>query len=675
MVSESYRQDGDLSFSFGPQVCGELGQGATREWLVPDGRGGYAMGTVSGLRTRRYHGLLVVSGSTLGARHLGLASLDPVLTWPSGARVQLATHEWASGSVEPAGHHLLERFDLVDGVPRWRWRIGDVVLERELAMERGPETPHGRSSLAVVHRLVAGGPVRLDLLALTTWRDAHGERHAGGAPSETQPLETVPLETVPLETVPAAGGVVVAGAYRLSGPDWRPSGEWWYGVHHREEAARGLPPQEDLWYAGRFGAVLDRPGDVAEVSAWAGGLDTPPPPATEVVAAARRRNREVVTAAGPTSTLAATLALAADAFVVSTGTGPDVVAGYPWFGAWSRDTMTAYEGLFLRTGRSGLGRELLTAYASTLSEGMLANTADTGHTEYNTADAALWLLHAVDRHVAATGDTDLAAELVRPLLGVVEKHLSGTRYGIRADPADGLLTQNETPQRYALTWMDARVGGRPVTPRAGKAVEINALWVNGLGALATLSERAGRDATDWWARYEAVRASFRRRFPAPAGWLYDILPDGPDAAGRLASKPGDASLRPNQLLAYSLPYAPMEPDPALARTLSAALLTPLGLRSLAPTEPGYLGRHRGGPAERDHAYHQGTVWPWLFGPYTDMCRKAGIPVAELAPGIAAHLGEWGLCSVSETAYGDAPHAATGCPFQAWSVAEALRAFT
>jgi predicted glycogen debranching enzyme len=624
--------------SFGPRVCGRLDEGASREWLVPDGRGGYAMGTVSGLRSRRYHGLLVVCGHTPAARQLGLASLDPVLTWPSGAKVRLATHEWASGSVDPGGHRLLERFDLVDGVPRWRWRIGDVVVERELAMV------YGRPSLAVVHRLVAGGPVRLDLAALCTWRDAHAERYAHGPPPAVVPVD---------------GGVVVDGAYRLSGPDWRAAGEWWLGVHHREEAARGLAPREDLWHAGRFGAALERPGDAVEVSAWAADLDLLPPPATGVVDAARRRNRAVAAAARPGGSLAAALTLAADAFVVATDTGPDVVAGYPWFGVWSRDTMTAYEGLFLSTSRAELGRELLRGYAATLSEGMLANTADTGQTEYNTADATLWFLHAVERHVAATGDTDLADELLPSLHGVVDAHLAGTRYGIRVDPADGLLTQNAEPGKQALTWMDARVDGVPVTHRAGKAVEVNALWTNGLAALATLTGRAGRDAGPLWSAYEATRASFRRRFPAPAGWLYDVLPD-------------DASLRPNQLLAYSLPYAPMAPDPGLLRRLGAALLTPLGPRSLAPGEPGYLGRHRGPPADRDRAYHQGTVWPWLLGPYADACRRAGLPVGDLASGIAAHLAEWGLGSVSETAEGEPPHTATGCPFQAWSVAEALR---
>ena len=627
--------------AFGPQMCGRIDEGTEREWLVPDGLGGYAMGTVSGLRTRRYHGLLIVAGDTPARRHLGLASLDPVVTLPSGTPVRLATHEWADGTIAPRGHELLAGFELVDGLPRWRWRIGGVVLERELAMVPG------RPAVAVVHRLLTGGPVSLALEAVCTWRDIHGERTAGGPP---------PAVTA------AEGGVVVDGAYRLRGPGFRGSGVWWRGVRHRAEATRGLTAQEDLWYAGSFHAELRQPGATADVSAWAAELDDPPPPAGEVVAAARRRNRAVVAAAAPADESQATLALAADAFVVRTRSGPDVVAGYPWFGAWSRDTMLSYEGLFLATGRASLGRDLLTNYAATLSEGMLANTADTGRVEYNTADGTLWFLHAVGRHVAATGDVDLAAELLPALLGVVDHHLAGTRYGIGADPADGLLRQGADGE--ALTWMDARVDGVPVTPRRGKPVEVNALWVNGLATVIKLAWQARTGAGAAVHAHPAALTSFARRFPAPTGWLHDVV-DGP--AG------DDPALRPNQLLAWSLPYAPLRPEPAALQAIGAALMTPLGLRSLAPAAPGYRGRHQGGPADRDRAYHTGTVWPWLIGPFVTAWRSLGVSADQTLSDADAHLGEYGLGSVSETADGDAPHAATGCPFQAWSVAEALRA--
>ena len=623
-----------IPIRFGPQVCGDLAAGTAREWLVADGRGGYAMGTVSGLRTRRYHGLLVVAGDSPASRRMALVALDPVLVLPGGDQVGLASHEWVSGTVDPSGYALLERFDLVDGLPRWRWRVGGVVLQRELAMLPG------RPAVAVVDRLLAGGPVTLAVRVLGSWRDVHGERGAAGpAPAMAA----------------AAGGVVIEDAYRLAGPGWQPAGHWWHGAYHRQEAARGLSPTEDLWYAGEFRAELAG-GDAVEVTGWAGDLADQPPPAAEVVAAARQRNRGLV--AGAADQVETTLALAADAFVVATPAGPDVVAGYPWFGAWSRDTMIAYPGLFLATGRPEAGRALLASHADRLSEGMLPNTADTGRVEYNTADATLWFVHAAGRHVAATGDTDLAARLLPALRQVVAHHRAGTRYRIRVDPADGLLDQGVEGE--ALTWMDARVAGVPVTPRPGKAVELNALWVNALGALAALATAAGADPGPLPAEHAAAAAAFRRTFPAPGGGLLD--------------RPGDRSFRPNQLLAYALPHGPVPADPAALRGLAAELLTPLGLRSLAPADPAYRGAHRGDPATRDRAYHQGTVWPWLIGPYADACARAGLPTDGLLDGLVAHLAEWGLGSVSETADGDPPHAATGCPFQAWSVAELLRAY-
>jgi predicted glycogen debranching enzyme len=612
-------------------VLGDLDRAATLEWLVPDGLGGYAMGTAAGLRTRRYHGLLVVSTQALAHRMMALASLDPILmSGPSQTR--LYTHQWASSTVDPVGHEQLASFTVTDGLPCWRWRVGGVVLERRIGMA------HGASAVAVTHTLLAGGPVELVVEPLCTWRDAHGERHARDG----------------LRVEAAAGGFVVEGAYRVAGPGFELDPTWYLGVYHRDEAARELAATEDLLRAGRFRQELDT-GESLDVLAWAGDLGAAPAPAREVIDIRAQRNRDVAAAGGP-------LAVAADAFIVRTDNGPDVVAGYPWFGAWSRDTMISFDGLFLRTGRHDEGRALLRACAGTLSEGMLANTADTGRTEYNTADATLWFLHAIDRYLAATGDHDLAAELADPLDSVVRAHLAGTRYGIRIE-ADGLLTQGA--EGKALTWMDAVVDGVPVTPRRGRAVDLNALWINGLAALGNLRERVGLDRTSVDALRARATDSFRRHFVSARGWLYDTV-DGP----------GSDALRPNQLLAYGLPHAPLRDDPGGAAVVAAvgrALLTPLGLRSLAPSEPGYQGAHRGGVWARDHAYHQGTVWPWLIGPYVDAARAVRLPVSGLLDGLYAHLGEFGIGSVSETADGDAPHGATGCPFQAWSVAELLRA--
>jgi predicted glycogen debranching enzyme len=398
------------------------------------------------------------------------------------------------------------------------------------------------------------------------------------------------------------------------------------------------------------------------VTAAAAPFDGALPAATAIVRAARERAGALIRTAGAAAE-DAELVLAADQFVVE-DSGPTAVAGYPWFGEWSRDAMTSYEGLFLSTGRAEEGREVLRRAAATLSEGMLANTADTGTLEYNTADGTLWFVHALGRHVDVTGDDDLGAELGPAIEQIVSHHLEGTRFGIGAD-TDGLLRQGA--EGWALTWMDARIDGVPVTPRVGKAVEVNALWIETL----TVAGRLAR--TDRWQSVgETARESFLRRFVrGDGGGLLDVV-DGPGG--------DDWSVRPNQLLAASLPYGPLsDPDDAVATAAAGAaldacrpLVTPLGLRSLAPGEPGYRPYHRGSPAERDAAYHEGTVWPWLIGPYADAARRAGVSTDGLLDGLVAHLGDWGLGSVSETADGAAPHAATGCPFQAWSVAELLR---
>jgi predicted glycogen debranching enzyme len=629
-----------VRITLGPEACGTLDEGSKREWLVADGVGGYAMGTAAGLRTRRYHGLLVPAVAGPAARMLGLVALEPVLVL-GDARVPLATNEWAGGSISPRGFELLAGFELEDGIPRWRWQVGDVVLERELAMA------HGRPAVGVVHRLLrADQAVRLELTPLCTWRNVHGERFASGAPG----------------VEPVADGFVFENAFRVSGAGWSPGGQWYLGVRAREEAARGLNDREDVWAAGTFSCELG-PGDSHELTASAAPFDGPLPPASGLVAAARERAGQLVRRAGATDAVDGQLVLAADSFVIESGGRPTAVAGYPWFGEWSRDLMTSYEGLYLTTNRAEEGREVLRSAAATVSEGMLANTADTGTLEYNTADGTLWFVHAIGRHIESTGDTDVGAELAPVVEQIVQHHFAGTRYGIGVDAGDGLLRQGA--DGAALTWMDARIDGVPVTARAGKAVEVNALWIRALEVAASLAgDGEGRARTaDLAAR---ASRSFRDRFVRPDdGGLFDVVDGGGD---------DDPSVRPNQLLAVSLPDSLLDADAALAAVDACrrALLTPLGLRSLASGVPAYRPVHRGGPAQRDAAYHQGTVWPWLIGPYVDAARAVGISVDGVLDGLDAHLGEWGLGSVSETADGDAPHAATGCPFQAWSVAEHLR---
>ena len=629
-----------MTIRFGPQTCGTLDEGANREWLVADGVGGYAMGTVSGLRTRRYHGLLVVAVAGPANRMLGLASLDAVVV-SGDARFRLATDEWASGTVDPRGNELLSSFELVDGVPRWRWQIGGVVLEREVAMA------HGSPVVGVVHRLIgADRPVRLELTPLCTWRSVHGERRANGDPRVDQTV----------------GGFVFEDAYRVEGSGWTGAGSWYRDVRAREEAARGLGDTEDLWAAGTFGAELE-PGTFHEVTAAASAFRGLPPPATVLVEASRRRARELVQRAAVTDEVSRQLVVAADQFAIVTSGRPTAVAGYPWFGEWSRDLMTSYEGLYLATRRHDEGREVLRSSAATVSEGMLANTADTGSLEYNTVDGTLWFVHAAGRHVAVTGDGDLRAELAPTVARIVDHHVEGTRYGIGIDRSDGLLTQGA--EGWALTWMDARIDGVPVTPRSGKPVEVNALWLRALDVAAAFTDDLAFRDRCTQLRASAATSFVARFVRADRAGLLDVV-DGPNG--------DDASVRPNQLLAASLPGGPLDADAMLAvvDVCRRSLLTPLGLRSLAPDDPRYRPYHRGGPAERDGAYHQGTVWPWLIGPYIDAARLVGSPVDGLLDGLEAHLSDFGLGSVSETADGAPPHLGTGCPFQAWSVAELLR---
>ncbi|MEV6301571.1 glycogen debranching enzyme N-terminal domain-containing protein [Actinoplanes sp. NPDC051861] len=573
--------------TFGPQVCGSLAvdAGGGREWLVTDGLGGFASGTVSGLRTRPSHALLTVGD------HAALAALDLTVTLPTGTRITLFTHQWESGAIDPAGHRFLETFTLASGLPRWRWRIGDVVIERELALR------NGHPSLAVVHRVVsAPEPVGLAVAAMCTWRETDGVRHASDPPPVAEPV---------------ADGVVIEDAYRLAGPGWQPGGFWHLGVRAGDHA-------EDLWLAGTFFQQTG-PGGGMEISAWGGTLSERPPAASVVIAAERERAHRLVTLS-KTEGYAETLALSADRFVVRTAEGVDVLAGYPSPEHDPATTMAAYEGLFLDTGRAEEGRELLIRHA---------RARDPQGSPY----APLWLVHAVDRHVTRTGDSDLAARLAVPLARLL-------RRWIGSFPADGLLQLSPS----------------------GKHVDVNALWVNALAAMADLLAEARLDDTEPRALHARARDSFVSRFPAPEGWLHDVV-EGPAATYPLGAGAhhDDPTLRPGQLFAWSLPHAPMRGLTGTAlRAAGESLLTPLGLRTLAPGEYGY--RSTG----------DGRVLPWLIGAYADACDAIGRPVEGLLTGLEAHLSEWGTGSVSEYADGDAPHHGAGRPFSARSVAEVLR---
>jgi len=666
-----------LPIRLGPGTLGDLGRAETLEWCVADGVGGYTMGTACGMRTRRYHGTIHADPADAGRRWLSLASLDIVVHLRSGT-VRLATHRWADGTVAPAGHVLLASFDLDDGVPRWTWRVGETVLRREIVAIRG------EPGAVFLHSVLAGGDVDVDLEALGAWRDAHSLRRGGPGPSLARlAMAGGSPGTGGDRADERIGGVEVGGAWWLRGPGFVAADVCYRGVRYVEETARGLDDTEDLQLVGVFHARLGV-GRTATVQ-----VSRPRQPLADGAASverARARNRRLV--AGAQDPVEARLLLAADTFVLTdrsrggatttpdpaglrTDRGPvDVVAGYPWFGTWSRDTFTAYEGLFLCTGRLDEGRELLATSLDRLRDGLVPNTADGGSVRFNSVDGIGWLAHALAAHLRHGRDPELEALAFARLDGARRALDEGTSGhgeagGIAVDPGDGLLAA--AAPGLAFTWMDAVVDGHPVTGRAGKPVEVEALWLGLHRLLADLApkpSRAGaRDAAD------RLAAAFTARFPLTDGWPPDhIRPDGTP----------DRTHRPNGLLAWTLAAAHLPRSDATLRALletaEGALATPLGLRSLDPGDPAYRGQHRGDQTERDLAYHQGTVWPWLVGPWARARARLGIPVRPLLDGLVGHLSEWGLGSVSETAEGDAPHRATGCPFQAWSVAETLVAW-
>jgi predicted glycogen debranching enzyme len=650
--------------TLGRESLGCLRESSRREWLVTNGLGGYASGTVGGVLTRRYHGLLVAARRPPVARSVTLAKIDVDADY-GGRRYALGANEYSGGTVHPAGFRYLQSFAVDGTVPTWTWAFGDALLEVRLFMG-------DRRNVTYVTYSIARGslPVSLQLTPLCAWRDHHWHQRA----------------TAGMSSTPIAGGCEISRGedrFRLlsAAASFAHRPDWHWNVHHAAEAARGLDADEDLYAPGRFAVAL-APGESATIVATT-EAELPAEPASALRAV---RDREAALLARTPATSpdwVRQLALAADQFIVErrddsapdAAAGTTVIAGYPWFGDWGRDTMIALPGLTLATGRHELAADVLRTFARHVDRGMLPNRfPDAGEApEYNTVDATLWYFVAIHEYVAAAGDLTLARELLATLDDIVDWHLRGTRHGIVADPEDGLLRAGEPGVQ--LTWMDARVDDWVVTPRIGKPVEINALWINALRVLADLHRRLDEPvvAARLEARAGQAERAFGERFWYSAGhYLYDVI-DLPGTA-----EP-DATLRPNQVIALSLPYPVL--DHARARQALAVcereLLTSFGLRTLATDHPSYVGHYQGGPRERDGAYHQGTVWPWLLGPFIRAhLRSFADPTrarSYLEP-IAQHLRDGGAGQVSELFDGDAPHAARGCFAQAWSVAEVLRAW-
>ena len=643
--------EGMRLIELGPETCHDLEAGLGREWLVTNGLGGYAFGTVAGPATRVYHGLLIAALSPPVGRTMLVGGL---VEWTTidGERIALHAHEYADGTIDQPGYRRLESVRLEAMRPVFTYALGDVRVEKRVWMADGANTTYVRYESVGADR-----PIELELTPLTTFRDHHATGHeADGVPRG-------PLRIL------APGG------------SFAPAGRWFRNFRHREETARGLDDRSDLWAIGevRFTVRRGRPATLI-LTAEPGD---PADPDTALAAAIAREGRLLDTAgAGNASAFVRDLVLAADQFLVrrdipatdgAVEVGQTVIAGYPWFNDWGRDTMISLPGLCLATGRFEEAATILRSFARFVRDGLLPNNFP-DHAgdvpEYHTIDASLWYPLAIRAHAAATGSRELVDELLPTLRSILDAHVAGTRFGIGMDPADGLL--HGGAEGYQLTWMDARVDGWVVTPRRGKPVEIQALWINALRVVGEwLLDRGDPDGTG--ARYVEVAdratAAFGERFWHPQrGYLADVV-DGPDG--------DDVSLRPNQLLALSLPHPLIDGMAATAvlDVVGRALAVPLGLRSLAPSDPAYRPRYQGDRRFRDAGYHQGTVWTWLIGPYAEaVARVRDDPAAGLAilRPFAEHLRMAGLGSVSEVLEPEPPYEPRGCPFQAWGVAEVLR---
>jgi predicted glycogen debranching enzyme len=663
----------------GRDVLSSFAESSKREWLVTNGIGGFAAGTLCLLNTRRYHGLLFAALRPPVDRVALVAKLDVTANY-GGARVPLATNEFADGTIAPRGFCQLESFRLEGLIPVWIWLIADARLEQRLWMRHGENTTYVEFT-----RIGGSKDLRLSIEPLCTYRDYHwqlrGERAFG-------------IE-------PIAGGVRIlaydgAQPYRIlsAGTEVAIRPQWHWNFRHREESARGLDDLEDLLRPASFELELE-PGESRAVTLTAELQE--PLAARAALAAEREREREIAALfrrshrgaiVGSELAQPDRLALAADQFLAERRNtagkplGKTVIAGYPWFSDWGRDTMIALPGLTLATGRSEVAASVLRTFAGFVSQGMVPNRfPDAGETpEYNTADASLWFFVASHEYLRASGDRTFAAEIYPTLREIVDSHVRGTRFGIRMDQGDALLRAGE--DGVQLTWMDAKVGDWVVTPRIGKPVEINALWFNAVSILRDLAGELDhrKDQADYAALAGRIQASFEREFWFEAGgYLYDVI-DGPEGDTDAAGRRRDASLRPNQLFALSLPHALVSGEKArrLLEICAAELWTPVGLRSLAARDPRYAGRYGGGPRERDGAYHQGTVWTWLLGPFASAHYRvhadAAAALAYLGD-IPAHLREGCIGQVSEIMDANPPFEPRGCFAQAWGVAEVLRAWS
>jgi len=648
---------------FTKETCGDLDAATRREWLETNGLGGFASSTIIGLNTRRYHGLLVAATKPPVGRVVMLSKLEETLLI-EGQPFDLSANRYP-GAVHPQGFRYLKQFRL-DPFPVFTYEIEGIEIEKTVFMIQGENSTVVQYELKKNNHPERLKNLQLELRPLIAFRDYHSTTHENGAINSEVDVRPGLATVTPYVDLPS-----LHLAHNGSGV--RKAGDWYRNFEYDAERERGLDFVEDLFnpLVLRFDLDVRRP---ATVIASTERRDVAQ--ASEFRKAEIARRLKIIASSPVADTFAKDLTSAADQYIVARGDKKTVIAGYHWFSDWGRDTMVALPGLTLPTGKPEVARSILRTFAQHVDQGMLPNRfPDAGETpEYNTVDATLWFFEAARAYLAYTGDLEFVRSELYPVFAdIIAWHVRGTRYGIKVDPS-GLLSSGEPGVQ--LTWMDAKVGDWVVTPRRGKPVEIQALWYNALCIMEDLARTFGDEPGQKRYRNMATVASwsFNRLFWNEAtGCLYDVTNGAPP----------DPSIRPNQILAVSLPYTMLSSERAkqVVEKVQEHLLTPYGLRSLAPSDPQYRGRYTGGPLERDGAYHQGTVWPWLMGPFitayikvnqgSEVARRQG---AEWLEPLKGHLSDCGLGHISEIYDGDAPQRPCGCIAQAWSVAEVLRAY-
>ncbi|BAY92712.1 MULTISPECIES: amylo-alpha-1,6-glucosidase [unclassified Tolypothrix] len=655
-----------MGIEFGREICGNLDTAESREWLVTNGIGGYASGTVAGLLTRRYHGLLVAALQPPLGRTLMLVKLDETVLYDT-CSYSLNTNRWVDGIVSPHGYQHIERFSLEGTIPVWRFAIADALLEKRVWMQQGVNTTYVQYTLRRATK-----PLKLALKAIVNYRDYHGDTQSNGWQMSVEQIEqgicvTAYPGAVPLYLLSDCGSA-------------SPVHNWYYGFDLAVERDRGLSDKEDHLHAATFEVTLNPGEAITFVASTQKQLDLNAEAALEHRQALEQKLiglwKSSSSLNNPDSPAWVNrLVLAADQFIVDRSipenlNGKTIIAGYHWFGDWGRDTMISLPGLTLATNRPEIARYILRTFARYVDQGMLPNRfPDAGEIpEYNTVDATLWYFEAIRAYYNVTEDDDLLMELFPVLADIINWHCRGTRYNIHLDSTDGLLYAGQ--KGVQLTWMDAKVGDWVVTPRIGKPIEVNALWYNALRTMTNFARYLSKPHQEYEAIADRIQVRFSRFWNQDTGYCYDVL-DSPDG--------NDPSLRPNQIFAVSLPETPLTPaqQRGVVDICGQILLTSHGLRSLNPDHSKYQGKYGGNQYQRDGAYHQGTVWGWLLGPFVLAhlrVYKNPQQARQFLQPIANHLTAHGLGSLSEIFDGDAPMTPRGCIAQAWTVAEVLRAW-